>query len=153
MAGIEEGEAVDTVIVVFLSIAPSNSLDLKVPALGTSKRYAGPYSWSFLVATWGIAFNSVGYLLRHTTRTVPPNVYATLILIGWTTMITGQSVVLYSRLHIVTHNKKWLRAVLIMIITNAFWLHIPVIVLVYGVNSSNPTIFETPYSISRRRRG
>jgi hypothetical protein len=147
MAGIEASEAVDTVIVVFLSIALFNFLELKVSALGTFKRYAGLYFWSFLVATWGVAFNSVGYLLRHTTRTVPPNVYATLILIGWTTMITGQSVVLYSRLHIVTHNKKWLRAVLFMIIINAIWLHIPVIVLVYGVNSSNPTPFETPYSI------
>lgn len=62
-------------------------------------------------------------------------------------MITGQSVVLYSRLHLIMHNVKRLRAVLIMIITNAIWLHIPVIVLVYGSNSSNPKPFEKPYSI------
>ena len=62
-------------------------------------------------------------------------------------MISGQSVVLYSRLHIVIHNTKLLRAVLIMIITDAIWLHIPIIVLVYGANSNNPGSFEGPYSV------
>ncbi|KAJ4312151.1 hypothetical protein N0V94_007589 [Neodidymelliopsis sp. IMI 364377] len=40
-----------------------------------------------------------------------------------------------------------LRAVLIMIITNAIWLHIPIIILVYGTYSNNPTPFEHPYSV------
>jgi hypothetical protein len=95
----------------------------------------------------GVAFNSIGYLLKHLALTTRANLYATLILIGWCTMITGQSVVLYSRLHLVMHNKKRLRTVLIMIITNALWLHIPVIILVYGANSNNPTPFEKPYAI------
>ena len=34
-----------------------------------------------------------------------------------------------------------------MIITNAVWLHIPIIVLVYGANSSNPDPFVKPYAI------
>ncbi|KEY66911.1 hypothetical protein S7711_10133 [Stachybotrys chartarum IBT 7711] len=140
-------EPFDTIIIVFISIALYNFLELNVSILGTFKRRNGLYFWSFAVATWGIAFNSVGYLLKHIALTVPPNAYATLILIGWCTMVTGQSVVLYSRLHIVMHNHMWLRAILTMIITNAAWLHIPVIVLVYGVNSNNPAPFQTPYSI------
>ena len=135
------------VVIVFLSVALYNFIELNVYITTTFKRKKGLYFWSFLIATWGVAFNSVGYLLKHMEITTEGNLYATLILIGWCTMITGQSVVLYSRLHIVMHNKNWLRAVLIMIITNAVWLHIPVIILVYGANSDNPHPFEKPYTI------
>lgn len=62
-------------------------------------------------------------------------------------MITGQSVLLYFRLHIVVKNQKQIRFVLIMIIFNAIWLDIPIIVLVYGSNSSNPEPFVGAYPI------
>jgi hypothetical protein len=136
-----------TIVVVFLSVALYNYLELNVQIFATFKRRKGLYFWSFIVATWGVAFNSIGYLLKHLEITKEGNIYATLILIGWCTMITGQSVVLYSRLHIVMHNEKRLRAVLIMIITNAIWLHLPVIVLIYGANTNNPKPFEKPYEI------
>ncbi|KAF2029744.1 hypothetical protein EK21DRAFT_67037 [Setomelanomma holmii] len=140
-------DAKAVIVIVFLSIALYNFFELNVFVLSTFKRRKGLYFWSFLAATWGIAFNSVGYLLKHLSLSSNGNLYATLILIGWCTMITGQSVVLYSRLHLVMHNKTRLRAVLIMIITNAVWLHIPIIVLVYGANSNNPVPFEKPYGI------
>jgi hypothetical protein len=38
--------------------------------------------------------------------------------VGWVLVITGQSVVLYSRLHLIVTDVKILRAVLIMIILN-----------------------------------
>lgn len=135
------------VVVVFLSVAIYNFLELNVQILTTFKRRSGLYFWSFTVATWGILFNSIGYLLKHLEITTEGNIYATIILIGWCSMISGQSVVLYSRLHIVMHNTRRLRAVLIMIITNAIWLHIPIIILVYGANSNNPGPFVSPYSI------
>ncbi|KAF2994972.1 hypothetical protein E8E13_003397 [Curvularia kusanoi] len=135
------------VVVVFLSVAIYNFLELNVQIFTTFKRRSGLYFWSFTIATWGILFNCVGYLLNHLQITKEGNIYATLILIGWCSMISGQSVVLYSRLHIVMHNTKRLRAVLIMIITNAIWLHIPIIILVYGVNSNNPGPFQGPYAI------
>lgn len=34
-----------------------------------------------------------------------------------------------------------------MIIVNAIWLHVPIIILVYGANSANPTPFAKPYDI------
>lgn len=135
------------VVLVFICVAFYNFLELEVLILSTFKRRRGLYFWSFNIATWGVAFNATGYLLKHLELSTQPHLYATLILIGWCTMITGQSVVLYSRLHLVLHNRKRLRAVLIMIVTNALWLHIPVIILVYGANSNNPTPFEKPYSI------
>jgi len=138
---------IPTIIVVFISIALHNVLELYIKTFGTFKRYAGLYFWSVLVATTGIAFNSVGYLLQHLELTPWPVLHATLILIGWCTMITGQSVVMYSRIHIVMQDRRQLYAVLIMIIVNAIWLHVPVIVLVYGMNSSAPQPFLKPYLI------
>ncbi|KAK7424596.1 hypothetical protein QQZ08_008606 [Neonectria magnoliae] len=138
---------VAVIIIVFISIAYYNVLELNAYIFGSFRRRSGLYFWSFLIATWGIAFNGTGYLIKHLSLTAESNLYATLILIGWCTMITGQSVVLYSRLHIVMHNQRRLRLVLIMIIANAIWLHLPIIVLVYGVNSNNPGPFLTPYDV------
>jgi hypothetical protein len=136
-----------TVAAVFLSIALYNFLELNIYIFTLFKRRSGLYFWSFTIATWGIVFNATGYTLMHLAQIPQKNIYATLILIGWCSMITGQSVVLYSRLHIVMHNRKRLRAVMIMIIVNAIWLHIPIIVLVYGANSGNPKPFVRPYEI------
>ncbi|KAJ4175928.1 hypothetical protein NW767_015452 [Fusarium falciforme] len=138
---------VAVVICVFLSIAYYNVLELNVHILTSFKKRRGLYFWSFVIATWGIAFNATGFLFRHLGVVAQPHVYSTLILIGWCTMITGQSVVLYSRLHIVMHNQKRLRLVLYMIITSAIWLHLPIIVLVYGSNSGNSGPFVKPYEI------
>ena len=43
--------------------------------------------------------------------------------VGWTCMVTGQSMVLWSRLHLVCRSRWKLRAILIMIITNAILCH------------------------------
>ncbi|KAJ0114656.1 hypothetical protein J7T55_004900 [Diaporthe amygdali] len=135
------------IICVFISIAFYNVLELTVSIFTSFKKRSGLYFWSILIATWGIAFNGTGYLLMHLSLTAEATIYATLILIGWCAMVTGQSVVLYSRLHIVMHHQKRLRLVLYMIIANATWLHLPIIVLVYGVNSANPEPFRNPYVI------
>ncbi|KAK3177633.1 hypothetical protein K4F52_009589 [Lecanicillium sp. MT-2017a] len=134
------------VIVVFIGIALYNFLELQCYIIGAFKRYSGLYFWSFMVASWGIAFNATGYLIRHL-HAGPGILHATIILIGWSTMITGQSLVLYSRLHIILPDPSRLRYVLAMIIVDAIWLGVPIIVLVYGVNSKNPEPFEKPYAI------
>lgn len=145
----QHGFAASLVITSFLSIALYIVIDLNFQIFATFKAFRSLYFWSVFVATWGIAFNAVGYLMRHH-ELAPALVTATIILIGWCTMITGQSVVLYSRLHVILVNRKVLRAVLIMIMVNAAWLHLPVIVLVYGVNSSKPQLFERTYDIYER---
>jgi len=45
-------------------------------------------------------------------------------------MVSGFSVVLYSRLHLVIRNPRVLQLVLAMIITDAFLFHVPTIVFV-----------------------
>lgn len=135
------------VIVVFISIALYNVVELNFLIASTFKQFRGLYFWSLVVATWGVAFNAVGYLLRLVQIDPSGFAHSTVLLVGWCAMVTGQSLVLYSRLHFVLHHPTLLRYVLTMIITNAIWLGVPVIVLVYGTNSTKPGPFMTPYSI------
>ncbi|KAJ3493742.1 hypothetical protein NLG97_g4541 [Lecanicillium saksenae] len=134
------------VIMTFLCLAMYNVLELQYIIFSAFKKYQGLYFWSCIISSWGIAFNATGYMLRHL-QASSKLTYATVILIGWSTMITGQSLILYSRLHLVCPEPRRLRYVLAMIIVDAVWLGIPIIVLVYGTNSSNPLPFERPYDI------
>ncbi|KAJ5144441.1 hypothetical protein N7526_001949 [Penicillium atrosanguineum] len=74
-----------------------------------------------------------GLLLIHA-----PNLPISIpFLIGWYAMVTGQSVVLYSRLHLVLLNIRKVRWVLWMIIVNACILHVPMTVLFLSLNHGN----------------
>lgn len=134
-----------------LSIALYNVLELTFLLFFTFKRRAGLYFWSFLVSSWGIAVYAVGLILKdfHITDNIPA-FYATLIVFGWCAMVTGQSLVLYSRLHLIVRRRIILRSVLVMIIVNAIILHIPTIVLCYGANSKDYPRFVFPYAIVER---
>jgi uncharacterized membrane protein YesL len=57
------------------------------------------------------------------------------ITIGWYAMVTGQSLVLYSRLHLVVHDKQRIKWVLYMIIIDVFLFHVPTTVLTFGVGA------------------
>ncbi|KAI7776149.1 hypothetical protein LA080_005771 [Diaporthe eres] len=138
------------VITAFISLALYNVLELIIIIFTKFKKRRGLYFWSMLVATVGISFNAVGYLLKF----LHPNVglasrltYVSLVLAGWSSMVTGQSVVLYSRLHLLLHNRRKLKFILGMIIFDAIVCHVPISVLFYSVNSENGAPFVTPYSI------
>jgi hypothetical protein len=60
----------------------------------------------------------------------------TFLAFGWIVMITGQSIVLYSRLHLISQNQRLLRFVFYVIIIDSVVLCIPTVVLTYGSNSS-----------------
>ena len=123
----------------FLSIAFYSVLELILLILTTFTRWRGLYFWSLLIATWGIAINSLGYILKFFQVTPYTHFSVTLIILGWTSMVTGQSLVLYSRLHLVMHSARKLRFVLLLILTNILTCHIPIIVLVYCVNTPHPS--------------
>ncbi|KAF4636976.1 hypothetical protein G7Y89_g1111 [Cudoniella acicularis] len=137
-------------IVVFVAIALYNVAELNFIIFGTFKRRSGLYFWSFLVSTWGIAIYSIGFLIKDMNISSQGYFYVTFIIVGWCFMVTGQSVVLYSRLHLVLQNTARLRLVLGMIIINGIICHTPTIVMVYGANSNNPEPFLLPYSICER---
>ncbi|RMJ00601.1 hypothetical protein CDV36_015846, partial [Fusarium kuroshium] len=105
------------------------------------------YFWSFLAASNGIAPHTIGFLLKNVLYSDNFILYVTLISVGWVMMVTGQSLVLYSRLHLIFWNQFWLRLVLTMIVTNAIILHIPIIILMYGSNSSPSNPWVYPYMV------
>ncbi|KAF2657317.1 hypothetical protein K491DRAFT_595266 [Lophiostoma macrostomum CBS 122681] len=140
--------AIALTLISFLAIAMYNVVELTMVIFTTFKRRHGLYFYSLLVATWGIIPYSLGFFLKFYKLTGSSALYITLIAVGWPCMITGQSLVLYSRLHLITRSTvSGYRWVLIMIIADAFICHVPVIILLYGANSSSPASFLSPYSI------
>ncbi|KAJ5623927.1 hypothetical protein N7510_000236 [Penicillium lagena] len=131
----------------FAAVAWYNAIELIIICFATFKRWRGTYFWSLLVASASIVPLVLGYVLLFFPTGVPATVCVALIVIGWCGMVTGQSVVLWSRLHIVEQNSKVLRAVLFMIIINAILLHVPIIVLMFGAVSAKSAQFLRGYRI------
>ncbi|KAI0121359.1 hypothetical protein BJ170DRAFT_588182 [Xylariales sp. AK1849] len=134
-------------ITVFCAIALYNVVELNIITFNTFKRRSGLYFWSFLIAVNGIAPCAIGFILKDHGLSPSPYLDVTLIIVGWMGMVTGQSVVLYSRLHLVMHDRTRLRLVLSMIIVNAIICHIPTSILIYGANSPNPHPWDFIYNI------
>jgi hypothetical protein len=138
------------VFTAFASITLCYSIELIVLTLATFKRYGGVYFWSLLVTSCSLIVNTIGYLLFFFTH-VSPYVAVTVIILGWCCMVTGHSVVLWSRLHLVLQNPRLLRAILYLIIFNAVTLHTTTIVLMYGsVSTTTLSAFENGYYIIER---
>lgn len=57
--------------------------------------------------------------------------FLTLLYIGWILMVTGFSMTLYSRLHLIVFKNRILRALLAMVVVNGCIVHIPSVVTGY----------------------
>lgn len=136
---------ISIVIAAFIGIALYNVVELNVIIFTTFKHHRGLYFWSFVVAT--SALWSLGYLTKDFGLASGTVLYSIFIATGWCAMVTGQSLVLYSRLHLILYNQTHLRLVLAMIIFNAVVLHIPTIVMGAGSNSNNPDVWLKLYPI------
>ncbi|KAJ5774437.1 hypothetical protein N7457_009333 [Penicillium paradoxum] len=113
-----------------------NAFELMILLFVTFSEYRGLYFWSlFVSSSAGLLPYSLGFLLKFFNITGDQTwLPVTLLTIGWWCMVTGQSIVLYSRLHLVLSNQRVLRRVLIMIVIDAVILHLPTTVLTYGTN-------------------
>lgn len=87
-------------IVSMFSIGAYNALETVFITFDIVKNHRSLYFWSMQIASWGIlvyALPAMACFLSHA-----PNLPMSIpLLIGWYAMVTGQSVVLYSRLHLV----------------------------------------------------
>lgn len=143
--GVTDASRQTRAIVAFVALALYNALELNVIVFTTFRRFKGLYFWSFLAAANGIIPHSIGFLLKNVVGSQDYGLYITLVAIGWVPMVTGQSLVLYSRLHLIFWNDAWLRIILAMIVANVFVLHVPIIILMYGANSSQRNSWVQPY--------
>ncbi|RYO96740.1 hypothetical protein DL764_007405 [Monosporascus ibericus] len=130
--GVSDSIAIARAMTAFMAIAFYNVLELTVILFSFFERKSGLYFWSFFLATWGIFFHTLGFLtyIFGIIKSAPG--WMAIAIVGWIPMVTGQSLVLYSRLHLVEGNRLVLRLVLGMIITNFFICHIPTIIISYG---------------------
>lgn len=146
-----DSDGVLITIATFICVSWYNVIELIVLIFLTFKRYEGPYFWSMLIASVGILPYSVGYLIKFfDLAPTAPWLPVTLLTIGWWAMITGQSFVLYSRLHLVIQNMRVLRYVRSMIIMNIFFLHVPTTVLTYAANFSHSSSSIRGYDVMEK---
>lgn len=148
--GATDDSALIFTIVAFVAVALYSALELNITIFSTFRRFNGLYFWSFLAASNGIFPHSIGTLLKNVANSCDYAIYTTLISVGWVPMVTGQSLVLYSRLHLIFWDQLYLRMVLGMIITNTILVHIPVILLMFGANSSPDNQWIQPYYIYQK---
>lgn len=130
----------------FAAIAWYNAIELLVLCFISFKRRSGCYFWSLLVASASIVPHCLGYILLFFPTGVSPYVCVTLIIFSWYGMVTGQSMVLWSRLHLVLQNTKVLWGVLCMIIVDAIFFHVPTSVLLFGTVAAPVSSWSRGYS-------
>ncbi|KAH7324202.1 hypothetical protein B0I35DRAFT_406039 [Stachybotrys elegans] len=139
--------AVGICVATFIAISLYNVVELVVIIFCVFKNRHGLYFWSFISATLGIVLWSLGYLIKTFRLARGTLLYSCFIAIGWCLMVTGQSCVLYSRLHLVLHDQTYLRIILGVIIFNAIVLHIPTMTMGFGANSPHPEVWLKLYPI------
>jgi hypothetical protein len=134
----------------FTTIAFYNTIELLILCFTRFKK-RDVYFWTLLVATLGIIPFNLGFILKLFNIVHNNYISLTLTSIGWYCMVTGQSMVLWSRLHLLVQSRKLLRGILYMIIIDALVLHIPTTVLAFGTNApSHPKEFVRGYEIMER---
>lgn len=145
---INVSRAIAMVMAGLLALSCYNVLEITISIFSTFRRRSGLYFWSMMIATFGIPLHAISGFLRY--FDLAPNfTMCVLTCIGWYAMVTGQSVVLYSRLHLVTTHARYSRWVLYMIIFNFLALQIPTTVLFLGSNHGI-TKFVEPFNIYER---
>jgi hypothetical protein len=149
--------ALSMTMAAFAGVAIYNSVELLYLIFASFKRRSGLYFWSLSLSTLGIPAYVLGMTLKYfgvAKSILEIEICMVFVIVGWCMMVTGQSVVLYSRLHLVVHNRKLLRWILGMIIADAFICHVPIAVLSLASNSvredpnhPSESVWVKPYAL------
>ncbi len=137
-------------ITAFAGIALYNVVELLVLIALTFRRRHGLYFWSLVISTVSIVPYTLGLLFKFFGVINLTMLCIGMIDVGWQCMVIGQSVVLYSRLHLVASTKRKLRWILAIIITNFFISNVPTTIFVFAASSSHGEPFLKPYAFWER---
>ncbi|KAF2474826.1 uncharacterized protein BDR25DRAFT_112344 [Lindgomyces ingoldianus] len=128
------------IIAFFIGLSLYNAIELITLTLVTFQKYKGLYFWSLIISAFGILPYSLGFLIKFFQLLDPSQnvgyVAVVFLSVGWWLMVTGQSIVLWSRLHLVSNSRRVLRWTLYMIIVDAIIFHTTTSVLTFGSNSN-----------------
>ncbi|KAJ5715577.1 uncharacterized protein N7483_012758 [Penicillium malachiteum] len=137
-------------MIVFSSIALYNAIELFILLFLTFQSYRGLYFWTMLLSVvLGVIPHTIGYILEFFAL-APLWLSLTLSTIGFYVMVPGQSMVLYSRLHLVVQNRQILRFVLWLIIVDAVILLIPTTILTFSTAYIRTDPFIRGYNVMER---
>lgn len=146
--------ALRALMVFFSGVAMQNAILLVIAVFLTFTKFSGVYFYSLVIASVGVFFHALGFLFKFVVFTTGGTKWLslTLLTLGWYGMVTGQSFVLWSRLHLLigpsAERERVLRLTKWMIIIDALVLHIPTSVLTYGSNAdSSNAHWATGYSV------
>lgn len=120
-------------VAAFSAVPMWMTIELTFQIYAKFKKYTGLYFWSLLFCTWCITLRQIGRICIYFVPGCNQVFSLTFAMLGWVGTVTGFSVVLYSRLHLVTRNRRILRGVLYMIVADVFVLHLPTMVAQIGV--------------------
>ena len=142
--------AVTSILIAMLTISIYMSALVDLKALTTFKRYNTLYFWSLLVTSWGVILHSIGVILKWFVGSCPWELHTAISSFGWWCMVTGQSLVLYSRLHLAVRDKRILRAVLIMIIVDFCLFQVPTTLQKFLSTRANAGVWLSIYHVYER---
>ncbi|PNS16281.1 hypothetical protein CAC42_6388 [Sphaceloma murrayae] len=139
-------------MIAFSAIAWYNCAELIFLICLRFKRWRGLYFWSLMVTSWAIVLYQLGSWGKMRNIVAQPVAMTVVTNIGWIVMITGNSLVLYSRLHLLCQNKTLLRAVLYGIVVNTVCMYVPTTALDIGTNVVHPgsQVYINGYSVMER---
>jgi hypothetical protein len=125
------------IVIVFLALAVSHTFEVFVKIFRLFRAYRGIYFYSLVAASVGIAIHAFGYFIRNYGISDSAPLEITMVCGGGMLMITGQSVVLWSRLHLISSGKRdwWL---LCMIVAACVIVQGGATALFAGSNSPHP---------------
>ncbi|KAM5347585.1 hypothetical protein ACJ41O_007409 [Fusarium nematophilum] len=129
-------DARDVMVITTSTLALYNSSELLALIFTTFKRRHGLYFWSLFLSTFGIIPYAIGWLFDYFDLLLN-YVGMALNSVGWWLVVTGQSVVLYSRLHLVLDHELILRGVRWMIIVNGCVWHLTMTTLLFTITDGS----------------
>ncbi|KAL1873153.1 hypothetical protein Daus18300_003972 [Diaporthe australafricana] len=136
----------------FLGASIWNAVGMFPMIFMTFKRLWTLYFWAMVLSTIGILICSASQIISVAAPDVAGMINGVMSCIGWVFMVTGQSMVLYSRLHLLAITPRVLRLVLWMIVVNGVTIHITGTVLTVGTRLQPPKSvpFTEAYSVFER---
>lgn len=154
----DQAPALQVFIVTVGVLAVYNAAEIACMALLTFKHYRGMYFYSVMVSALAIIPYSVGFALDLLDVTTGRARWAavTLITVGWWSMVSGQSVVLWSRLHLIVpkgpRGERVVRWAGWMILVDAAIFHLPTTIFTYGssVAGASAGVFARGYDLMEK---
>jgi len=122
--------------IAFGAVAIWSTLTFAIRLLTTLKKGSGIYFYSVLITAWSLTIRQIGNFIQFYAPRCPWQIGFTMQQLGWVGMISGFSMVLYSRLTIILESHKARRSVLGMIISNAFVWHTVMITVLSGMRTT-----------------